>query len=172
MTTNRYWHYTCFCHLQSISSDGVIKPASLYVPPGVKHGVWFSTDPDWERTVVKTIFNEETGEETDLLSRDELFDIGFVSVKTEKSSTIIHPYTPIRLEVNPHLVQLKSWQNYKKNSGDSKEFVRGLQRVAKKWGANPKQWYIVYGDVPIKNLITIERWNGEGWIDLYIKTSV
>ncbi|MBT4877327.1 MAG: hypothetical protein HN978_18945 [Desulfobacula sp.] len=39
------------------------------------------------------------------------------------------------------------YQIFKKRSRDSKWVIKGLIETAKKWGANPKEWYVVYEDV-------------------------
>jgi len=77
MVAKRYWHYTVFERLQSIFSDGRIKTADTWVPGKVKRVVWFSTNPCWEKTVVKIVLNNETGMKTELRSRDELLQFGF-----------------------------------------------------------------------------------------------
>jgi len=58
------------------------------------------------------------------------------------------------------------YQIFKKRSGDSKSVIKGLVQTAEKWGANSKEWYVVYEDVPLSNIPLIERWNGEDWISM------
>jgi len=51
-------------------------------------------------------------------------------------------------------------------SGDSKSVIKGLVQTAKKWGANPKEWYVVYEDVLLSNISLIQMWNSEEWISM------
>ena len=84
MVAKRYWHYTVFERLQSIFSDGMIKTADTWVPRKTKSVVWFSTNPCWEKTVVKIVLNTETGTKTELRSRDELFQFGLSDFQKKK----------------------------------------------------------------------------------------
>lgn len=126
MVLKRYWHYIVFECLQSIFSDGMIKTADTWVPRKVKCVVWFSTNPCWEKTVVKIVLNTETGKKTELRSRDEFFQFGLSYFKKEISPDKVNGFTPVRLEVDPKKVHLRSFQNYKKRSGDSKVVINGL----------------------------------------------
>jgi hypothetical protein len=120
MVARRYWHYTVFERFQSIVSDRMINTADTLVPREVKRVVWFSTNPCWEKTVVKIVLNNETGMKTKLRSRDELFNFGSSGVKKEAPNNKVNAFTPIRFEADPEKVHLRSFQNYKKKSGDSK----------------------------------------------------
>ncbi len=166
MVARRYWHYTVFERFQSIVSDGMITTADTLVSREVKRVVWFSTNPCWEKTVVKIVLNNETGMKTELRSRDELFNFGFFGDKKEVPHNKVNDFTPIRLEADPEKVHLRSFQNYKKRSGDSKSVIQGLVQTAKEWGANPKEWYVVYENVPLSNISLIQRWNSEEWISM------
>ena len=166
MVAKQYWHYTVFEHLQSIVSDRMINTADTWVSRKVKRVVWFSTNPCWEKTVVKIVLNNETGMKTELRSRDELFQFGLSGFNKEISPDKVNAFTPVRLEADPEKVNLRSFQNYKKSSGDSKSVIKGLVQTAKKWGANPKEWYVVYEDVLLSNISLIQRWNSEEWISM------
>jgi hypothetical protein len=151
MNNKRYWHYTTFENMDSIIKSGVIIRATTYVPKFVKPVVWFSTNPEWEGTVYKKIVNVNEGWEKDLLTKQDFLSCGI---------------PPTRIEVDPKAAGLKSWNNYKRNSGDSKQFIVGLERAARELNANPKEWYISYQDVSIDCFLNIEVWNGEQWVDL------
>ena len=166
MVARRYWHYTIFERFQSIVSDGMINTADTLVSREVKRVVWFSTNPCWEKTVVKIVLNNETGMKTELRSRDELFQFALSCFNTEISPNKVNAFTPVRLEADPKKVHLRSFQNYKKRSGDSKSVIKGLVQTAKKWGANPKEWYVVYEDIPLLNISHVQRWHSEEWISM------
>lgn len=49
------WHYTTGDCARGILSDGVIRPATAFVPAGEIPIVWFSTHPTWEPTARKAV---------------------------------------------------------------------------------------------------------------------
>jgi len=150
--TMRYWHYTTFPALKKILKDEEIKPALKGIEGGEFPAVWFSTNPIWEETARKAVRDKETGEQTEALSRDKLFRAGF---------------PPVRIEVDPQKVLLRSWKNHRKNSGISKIMAKGLEKTARAMGAEPKEWWVTYEPVSLFCcLLPIEVWNGIEWIDI------
>jgi len=146
----RFWHYTVYPSFLKILEDGQINYAMRIA--NERPAVWLSTNPDWEETVRKAIGNRSTGEESEPLSRDELFAEDFI---------------PVRLEIDPDSVKLFSWRNFKKNSGASRATIKALEKSAKQWGANPKEWYVCYEPILITScLLPIEIWHGNEWIDI------
>lgn len=160
---NRYFHYTVYGKLPSIMKIGYLKCATIGVLGGIKPAVWFSTNTSWEETVRKQWRNKE-GTTTEPLSRDELFKLGFKCEGKEVDKTTITEFTPVRIEVDYQQAKLKSWNNYKKTSGESKESLNALVKQAKKWGASPKEWYVSYEPISLDCTLTAERWNGFEWV--------
>jgi hypothetical protein len=171
----RVFHYTTMEHCQGIFIDGEIKTAVLNVPKGVKPVVWFTTNPDWEETANPRIVLDN-GELSNLLDRDALWEYGQEWLKKNKdkgnfetignTSTNRQPiamFCPIRFEVDPKKVSLRSWNNYKKNSWDSMGLMRGLEKTAKQAGSNPKQWLVSYENVHMDAVIGVSSWDGEKW---------
>jgi hypothetical protein len=143
---NRVFHYTVLEYCQSIFIDGEIRVATKYVPANVKPVVWFTTNPDWDETANKDVdFGDGS---TEFLNRQSMWEKG------------IHP---IRIEIDPKKVSLRSWNNYKKNSGDSMDMIKGLEKTAKKLGSNPKQWLLSYENVPMEAVIGVCNWDGAKW---------
>jgi hypothetical protein len=142
----RVFHYTVFQRLQSIFTDTEIKVATKNVPAGVKPVVWFTTNPDWEETANKDV--DFGNGSTEFLNRQSMWEKG------------IHP---IRIEVDPTKVSLRSWSNYKKNSGDSMDTIKSLEKTAKQLGSNPKQWMVSYENVPVDAIIGVSNWDGAKW---------
>lgn len=142
----RVFHYTILERYQSIFNDGEIKVATKFVPVGVKPVVWFTTNPDWDETANKGAAMDDGSFKT--LNRQSMWEMG------------VHP---IRIEIDPTMVSLRSWNNYKKNSGDSKEVLKGLEKTAKQVGSNPKLWLVSYESVPIRAIIGVSNWDGVKW---------
>lgn len=143
----RVFHYTVIQHCQDIFIDGEIKVATANIPKGVKPVVWFTTNPDWEETANKPVALDD-GSLGEFLNRQGMWEHGF---------------NPIRFEVDPKKVSLRSWNNYKKNSGDSQEAIKGLEKTAKQVGSDPKQWLVSYENVPMDAVIGVSSWDGEKW---------
>ncbi len=160
----RYWHYTIFQHFESIIMSGEIKLATAGVLPGVKPAVWFSTNHDWEPTVIKALKDFKTGKTTSYSTKNELFYCDMWNDLLDDGA--LHSFIPIRLEIDPNVVNLRTWNNYNKKSGESREMLKALAKTGKKMGANPKQWFVSYEEVPIENISRFERWNGNEWVEL------
>lgn len=158
----RYWHYTTHAALEGIFDQGVIRLANKFVVEKEMPAVWFSSNPEWEETVRKSIKDTGTGKEIGPFSRDDLLQHGFM---------------PVRLELNPeHInngIQLVGWKKYKQISGISKKFAKSLEKTALDWGSNPKEWRASFKPVPIvDNCFIPECWNGEEWMAMVLKKGV
>lgn len=140
----RVFHYTIFQRYQSIFNDREIRVATKYVPEGVKPVVWFTTNPDWEETANKMAVLDDGSRK--ILSRQAMWEMN------------THP---VRIEIDPKMVSLRSWNHYKKNSGESKKSITRLLKVARK--SNPKQWLVSYENVPIRVIIGVSSWDGTKW---------
>ena len=152
----RLWHYTIYHTFRKIVESGEIKTHTT-ARLNEKPVVWLSSNPIWEETVRKAIRNPETEEISMALSRDELFKRDFPAV---------------RIEINTELVVIRSWRNFKKYGGISKKEAKGLEKVAIKWGANPKEWWVSCDNIPLRSCIwPIEIWNEKEWLALqrYLK---
>jgi len=69
---------------------------------------------------------------------------------------------PVRIEVSPKLPFL-TWQEFKKNSGISRNFAQKLEQNAKEWGANPDEWRALFFPVGHDHWFFIEVWDGQIW---------
>jgi len=150
----RYWHYTFFNNFQKIIESKEIRQSTILTSDKEKPAVWLSSNPEWEETVRKALKkpDEDNGRMTEPLSRDELFKRGFPAV---------------RIEIDPRLVILHSWEEFKKVGGLSKKMANGLEKVGKSWGANPDEWWASFDVIPVTScLLPIEIWSGKEWVDI------
>lgn len=144
----RMWHYTTDQHLAKISETGIIKPTVILIGEKERPAAWFSTNPDWERSVTKkVILDEQTRSEP--LQRDDMLQYGL---------------TPVRIEINTSLVKVIDWKTYKRVSGITLECAKWLAKVGLEEGADPTEWYAVFDGVPATAWVSIDFWNGEEWI--------
>lgn len=161
----RYFHYTIYKKLLAIIESECLKCATIGVSKGIKPAVWFSTNTSWEETVRKR-WKHDDGTLSEPLSRDALFKLGFELAGREVDKTVITDFNPLRFEIDQDQFELKSWNNYKKNSGESKESLNAIVKQAKKWGASPQEWYVSYEPVSLNYILPPERWNGVEWVAL------
>ena len=140
--------------MKEIIASGEIKAIASVPQSGETPGAWFSTNSEWEETVRKVFLDTKTGRQTAPLSRDALW---------------VHGYPPARIEVDPVLVTLHGWTEHKTMAEDSKKLLKSMERVARKWGGHPNEWFVSYESVPLtKCLSPIEYWNGEKWVAIKV----
>ncbi len=148
----RVWHYTTSASLEGILKDGEIRCDKIYLK-GEIPVVWLSTNPNWEETVRKAFQDRETGIMSKAFSREGILEHGF---------------SPIRIEIDSHATKITHWKDHRKKIPS--KFAHGLEVAAKKWGANPAEWWVSYKPIPIINFISpIECWDGKQWITAYKK---
>ena len=137
------WHYTHGQNFPDILKSGYVDIERLYVPSTEKAVAWFSSDQFWENTVRKggTRFSGGYGMREMVAQGLSLYRIG----------------------VLPEAVPL-NWTAIRMQSGMSAKMARGMIEVAKKWGANPLDWYGSFAPVPASQWQTVESFDGTKWI--------
>ncbi|MBU1194100.1 MAG: hypothetical protein KKE62_07330 [Proteobacteria bacterium] len=170
-----YYHYTIFKHFRSILATRIIKKETDFLP-NVKTCVWFSTNPSWENTVMKALRDPITGNEKQYYSRESLFNCDYWDKFISPGE--LHSFIPVRLKLDNEKinfglnrtgkVNLRPWNNYKKTSGFNREMIKALAKTGMKQGANPKEWFVSYEDVSIKDVSIdgYQRWDGTAWVDI------
>jgi hypothetical protein len=116
------WHYTKAVHVRSILRDGVIRPATAFLPEGETPVVWFSTRQHWEPTagmghvdaggLLRTCSMEETARHCGGVWRFGLA-----------------------------ITALTPWRELKRATGISPRMARALESAARSHGADPSLWY-------------------------------
>ena len=142
----KIYHYTTSLALNNILHDGKIRCAVAFVGINERPAVWFSTNPDWEKTVRKGIVNHDFWA-TSVSPRDGHLEQGII---------------PVRIEVDPALPFL-TWKSFKKKSGIHKAIAQGLETTAERWGANPQEWLALFYPVGADHFLNIETWDGHNW---------
>jgi len=47
--------------------------------------------------------------------------------------------------------------------------LKSMERVGRKWGGYPNEWFVSYESIPLtKCLSPIEYWNGEKWVAIKV----
>ena len=131
-------------HYKAIVKDGVIRPATEGVPPDERPAVWFSIHPTWEPTATKALKDRKTGQ------------------AHRASWKEMQQLEPVRIEVGPDAAP-HGWDDYLRLSGASVVTTRGLERAARRWGANALQWRVSFDPVPTQQWLEVEQWSEKGW---------
>lgn len=124
------WHYTTERNFLGIARDGLIRPATAFVPRGERPAAWFTTkDQLFEPTACKG--HPSTGQTLSVTEMQEhgLFRIG---VFTDR---------------------LKPWKTFKRRSGISSQMLRALVAQSKSQGSNPDLYWVSF--VPVMQ----DRWS-------------
>jgi len=149
-----FWHYTSANNYISIANDGLILPATTYVPVGEKPIVWFSTEQFWEPTSAKACHRPDGT--LQLLTLDGMLKRNILPIRIGVDSTAA-PYR---------------WSDLKSLSRMSSETARSLASSAKRMGAHPSRWRGTFEAVCVEKWRTIEYYNGREWAPLEYKNPV
>jgi len=143
------WHYTIAQWLPGILESNKIELTTAGLPRKVKPAVWFSINPVWEETANKMYYDTS----------------GNLQMGT-KETTHFGGGGLIRIEVFPDSAPY-NWEDYKRISGASKKFLKGLELAAREGGADPKEWRVSFKPVPREEWIAVEAWDSKvkKWID-------
>jgi hypothetical protein len=151
---NTKWHYTTGNRLRAIFTDGVIKPATAFVPMSERPVVWFSTNEEWEPTANK-LGRDQNGSPAPL-DRDgtaELYGgLARIAVADETA-----PF---------------DWDALKRRSGMSNLTARGLRRAAISSGSRPGDWWGTFDPVPRDQWVAIEVWHEGRWVNVPLDAAV
>ena len=142
------WHYTTAPSFAAIRKDGLIRPSTMYLTPGERPIVWFSSDPLWEHTVVKGV---------------RAFD-GSV-IQLGMSGLLARGVGLIRIGVDPDTAPM-TWPELKRHSRMPAKIARGLVRVANGWGASASKWRGTFDAVPTEKWQAIEHFENRRWTAL------
>ena len=133
------YHYTVMEHFKKIVESEKIKRATKHLGPKEKPAVHLSSNPEWEMTVKKTPLG--------------LSD----AVGLRNHSHLI----PVRIKIEAEACNIIPWRVFKKRSGISAKMARFLEKRGKEMGADPKQWYCSFEDIPLGVCLSVEFWDGE-----------
>jgi len=143
VTQKQIWHYTTAIHLRQILNSGELRPSEK-TPKGERPAVWFSTNPNCERSALK-VWRGDDG-----AARGMTF--------TEMSEKI----GAVRIEVTAQDAPL-NLDEHRAASGVSDMAHRAILKSARKMGANPREWRAGFDAIPADRFLKIEVWIGHRW---------
>lgn len=143
----RFWHYTTEHKLRSISADGTIRRASVFVADGERRAVWLSCRSTWEPTATKLAV--QPGREPRRATLAEM-------VKAHGRL--------VRLEV-PERLARHTWKDHRRIGQIDPRMADSLERAAREQGADPADWRVSYHDIPITAVLSVElSEDGVAWL--------
>ena len=148
ITESVVWHYTTGAAFIQILEDGFIKPATAFIDPGERPAVHFSAEPVWEPTANK--WGPGSGGFPLRLSKQEMYDKGGGLARFGLRRSRAVP-----------------WERFKKKSRMSAAMAAGLEATGLREGADPANWYAVFGIVPESDWEQIDVWDHGVWVQVY-----
>ena len=137
------YHYTKVMHLPPILAQG-LKPTNVFIAPGEKPVLWFSTNPQWENTVFCSDAPSLKEAHLRMRSMGGLARIG------------CHD------SVAPH-----RWKELKELANIPSKFAMSLYQAAIAVQSRPGEWRGTFSVVPVKQFKTIEVFDGVNWVSIF-----
>lgn len=143
----KFFHYTTGQKIGSIRSDGLIRPGTAFVQKPERPAVWFSREPFWEPTAAKMLGTPQGPRRLAMREHTQEICGGLFRIVVDAGAA-------------PH-----DWSEFRTLSGVLPALARGLAKVAKMCGANPRNWRVSFEPVPLSSAIAIESFDGHRWVD-------
>ena len=145
MDTNlRFFHYTSPTYLPTIIKAGYIKLATEGIDKNEKPAVWLSTNSIWEHTATKIgIIN---GVPNQLTMEQQYKFVGLARIEVQRIEGFV------------------DWNVFGSVSGVTEQSYLFMERLGKRKGANPDEWWAYFEEIVSKNWLQIEIWNGSSWL--------
>jgi hypothetical protein len=148
------YHYTTESKLAQIIASGELRVSEWERQNNVKPpALWLTINVEWEPTatkMIKTPFGLKNPSKEDF----------------HKISPLIRFVVPFRKE------ELCTWGKYRYISNTPLDMYLAMEKVGVDKGANPAEWYASFKNIPLKDVISCERWNGQKWLSHNIFQSV
>lgn len=138
------WHYTPWSYLPKIVENGALRGSNAGAPGEVPM-LWFSANQRWEPTARKLLLSPSGNAEQ--LTFEQQADL----------------YGAIRFGISADDVRLLNWKSACTAAGTPRESRRELERVGKRIGASPSDWFATSAQIPLEEL-RLQVWVGK-WQD-------
>ncbi len=146
MKSKFIYHYTHGELLDEILSDGKLRVSEFERINKIKPpALWLSLNPIWENTALKMV---DVNGHLRTLTKSELH---------EKSGLI-------RFVLEFKKDTLCSWAKYRYKSNTPYEVYENMEKTGIRQGADPKEWYASFVNIPLRKCVALEKWNGKEWI--------
>jgi|SRR6266850_433247 len=132
------WHYTVGAAIKQIRADGELRLSTM-AQGREKSILWLSANPDWEPSAVKTIVLNSKKIPLDKAGTEQLYG-GLYRIAV--SSSLLISWAEMKQAYKPESVE--------------------ILEDAKRFGANPLDWWCSPSKVRSEHWMAIERFN-DGW---------
>jgi len=139
------YHYTSEHCLSKILEKGELIVSEWEKKNKVKPpALWLSLNPIWENTATKLVSENGTVKR---LTKDEQYQM----------------FGLIRFVIEFKPEKLCSWGKYKYKSNTPQQVYEAMEKSGIEQGANPKEWFACFKNIPLTDCISIQKWNGNEW---------
>jgi len=140
------YHYTSGQHLEKILDKGELIVSEWEKKNKVKPpALWLSLNPVWENTATKLIGDK----------------YGNVREMTKEEQHVNYGLIRFVLEFNKET--LCSWAKYKHKSNTPLKTYKQMEDTGIQLGANPKEWFASFKNIPLSKCICCEKYDGKEW---------
>jgi hypothetical protein len=139
------YHYTTEHHLEMIKSKGELIVSETERKYKIKPpALWLSLNPVWENTATKTI--NENGIIRRLTKEEQYENLGLIRFVLEFKKE-----------------SLCTWARYKYKSNLPSRLYEEMELAGIEQGADPKEWFASFKNIPLSKCISCEKWDGNEW---------
>ncbi len=148
--TKLVWHYTHGDRaFLGILKDGMIRPATAFVPAGELPITWFSTEQFWEPTVFRG----------KCLPDGTIMALGMADMLAENVRLF-------RLGADPATAPYR-WSDLKDLSGMHPAIAAALAADTKRRGGSPNRWRGTFDPVSSEKWVTVETFVDGEWVPVF-----
>lgn len=140
---NMVWHYTAWAHLPAIVKAGMLRPGNVAATHELPM-LWFSANQQWEPTATK------------------MMTVGGGVVQLTFKEQVIH-FGCVRFGLAATDPRLLKWKDACAVAGTLRDERRTMERVGKRKGGNPEQWFATSTNISLSEL-HFQLWT-DAWCD-------
>jgi hypothetical protein len=134
------YHYTTGENLIRILKSKTIKRATAYTPKKKQQAVWFSTNPVWEETANKDLWDGKMRKSLDRFGTG-FYGKGLARIRVKDAAA-------------PN-----NFQDYVRLSHVPLKMAHALVVAAQEHGANPSEWYVSFKPVGERDWVDVEMFD-------------
>lgn len=140
------YHYTSEQYLEKILAKGELIVSEWEKNNKVKPpALWLSLNPVWENTATKLV-------------RDILGNVRQLTKEEQHKN-----FGLIRFALVFNKDNLCTWAKYKYKSNTTLKVYKAMEIKGINQGANPKEWFASFKNIPLSKCISCEKYDGKAW---------
>ena len=150
------YHYTHLIAGGTIIQDGYLKVSDWERKQGLKTSLWFSKHDIYEPSALKQ-YQDENGVKIFKTIKEQANMVGCVRFGFDDSDFNLH-----------------SWKEYGVLVNLDRQKRRAMEKIHKKHGANPSDWFCSFNDMKVEDMSSVEIWTNKWveWTEENLKTAM